>query len=243
MENVNLNQVLFLDIETVPQRTDFNALDADWQYLWNKKAQILGKYHAHNSEEELYQRAGIYAEFGKIICISVGFCYYHNGETKLRIKSFCHDDETELLKAFAQMLNDNFYKRYHFLCAHNGQEFDFPYICRRSLIAGLGLPKGLHIMGNKPWENNHLLDTMKMWAFGDYKSFTSLEVMAKAFGIPSPKDDISGADVYRVYYEENNLPRIVAYCEKDVSTLANLFCRLIGKPLIAAENVEISSEE
>lgn len=240
VENINLNQVLFLDIETVPELANFDELAEDWKALWQKKAKILSRYNnIENEEENLYHRAGIYAEFGKIVCISVGFCYLDNDETKLRIRSFSGHNEKELLEEFNNLLNEHFYKRYHYLCAHNGQEFDFPYICRRSLINGLKLPKGLQIMGNKPWENKHLLDTMRLWAFGDLKSFTSLEVMAKAFNIPTPKDDISGADVFRVYYEENNLDRIVEYCQKDVATLTNLFCALARKNTIKKEYIEI----
>ncbi|MFY0673481.1 MAG: ribonuclease H-like domain-containing protein [Bacteroidia bacterium] len=238
--DIDLRRILFLDIETVPEQSNFDELEEDWQTLWLKKAKILSKYHSEEVEDNLYQRAGIYAEFGKIVCISAGFFYKNNNELHFRIRSFSNENEKDLLSEFAQMLNTHFFKRYHYLCAHNGQEFDFPYICRRTLINGLELPKGLRIMGNKPWENKHLLDTMKLWAFGDVKSFTSLEVMARSFGIPTPKDDISGADVYRVYYLEKDLKRIVAYCQKDVATLANLFCSLIGQPHIETDKIEIS---
>lgn len=237
--NIDLRRILFLDIETVPQQSNFDELTESWQALWLKKAKVLSKYHPEEVEDHLYQRAGIYSEFGRIVCISVGFFHKENEDLQFRIRSFAHNDEKELLDEFGQMLNKYFYKRYHYMCAHNGQEFDFPYICRRTIINGLALPKGLRIMGNKPWENKHLLDTMKLWAFGDIKSFTSLEVMAQAFGIPTPKDDISGADVYRVYYEEKNLNRIIEYCQKDVATLANLFCSLMGKPHIESDKIEI----
>ena len=237
VESVSLEQILFLDIETVPQNADFDGLDRSWQELWEKKAKTL----RFNDEEETnpYDRAGIYAEFGKIICISVGFCFGDLEDPKMRIKSFFGDNEKELLEEFNNMLNEYFYKRYHFLCAHNGQEFDFPYICRRSLLNGLSLPKGLQIMGNKPWENKHLIDTMRLWAFGDFKSYTALNLLARAFNIPSPKDDISGADVRKVYYEDQDLDRIVTYCQKDVSTLANLFCAMTGKRIIDQESIEI----
>ncbi|MGB0432378.1 MAG: 3'-5' exonuclease, partial [Bacteroidia bacterium] len=164
---IDLTRVLFLDIETVPQQSNFEHLEQDWQALWLKKAKVISKYHPTDSDDNMYQRAGIYAEFGKIVCISAGFCFWQNDELKLRIKSFSQTDEKELLKDFGDTLNQHFYKRYHYLCAHNGQEFDFPYICRRTLLNGLQLPKGLKIMGNKPWENKHLIDTMKLWAFGD----------------------------------------------------------------------------
>lgn len=237
VESISLEQILFLDIETVPQQSDFDELEKPWQDLWEKKLNTLR--FKDNEEESPYDRAGIYAEFGKIVCISVGFCFGNGDEPKMRIKSFYGDDEKELLIAFNNMLNEHFYRRYHFLCAHNGQEFDFPYICRRSLLNGLALPKGLQIMGNKPWENKHLIDTMRLWAFGDFKNYTSITLLALAFGIPSPKDDISGADVRRVYYEEQDLSRIVEYCQKDVITLTNLFCAMTGKPVIEPTSIEI----
>lgn len=239
VESVSLEQILFLDIETVPQQADFEDLDQRWQDLWQKKANTLR--FREDDDENPYDRAGIYAEFGKIVCISVGVCFGANDAPKMRIKSFAGDDERELLMAFNQMLNEYFYKRYHFLCAHNGQEFDFPYICRRSLLNGLPLPKGLQIMGNKPWENKHLIDTMRLWAFGDFKSYTGIDLLSHAFGIPSPKDDISGADVRKVYYEEKDLSRIVTYCEKDVVTLVNLFCAMTGRPIIEPDSIEIQA--
>jgi len=241
LSDINLSQIIFLDIETVPQRQQFDDIDEEWQKLWLKKANSLSKFYAEEAEDDhMYQRAGIYSEFGKIVCISLGVCYSQGGETKLRIKSFASDDEKELLQGFNSMLDEHFYKKYHYLCAHNGQEFDFPYICRRSILNGLPLPKGLQIMGNKPWENKHLVDTMRLWAFGDFKSFTSLELLAKSFGLPSPKDDISGADVYKVYYEDGDLKRIVKYCELDVQTLVNVYCCLTGKEAVPAENVEFT---
>lgn len=240
--DVNLSQIIFLDIETVPEKPKFADIDDEWQKLWQKKVDSLSKYYPEEVEQDnMYQRAGIYSEFGRIVCISLGVCYTQDGDTKLRIKSFSGDDECQLLTEFNAMLDEHFFKKYHYLCAHNGQEFDFPFICRRSILNGLPLPKGLQIMGNKPWENRHLIDTMRLWAFGDFKNFTSLELLAKSFGLPSPKDDISGADVYRVFYEENDLKRIVEYCQLDVQTLVNVYCSLMGKPPIPDEHVTFST--
>ncbi len=235
LEKVNPEKVLFLDIETVPLYADFSELSEQEQYLWGKKAKFL----ARNEEtpDELYERAGIYAEFGKIVCISVGIYRSTSTGRKVRITSFADADEEKLLKRFKEMVEEHFSSPYHALCGHNGKEFDFPYIARRMLINGISLPPPLQIAGKKPWEINHL-DTLELWKFGDFKNFTSLELLAHVFGIPTPKDDIDGSMVRGVYYEENDLPRIVKYCEKDVLTLMQLFLKYKGDPLLEDQEVD-----
>jgi uncharacterized protein YprB with RNaseH-like and TPR domain len=126
-----------------------------------------------------------------------------------------------------------------YLCAHNGKEFDYPYLIRRILINGLEVPSILNLSGKKPWEVNHI-DTMELWKFGDYKHYTSLELLATVFGISSPKDDINGSDVGRVYWQENDLQRIVKYCQKDVVTIVNLLLRFKGKPMMGEESIQIA---
>jgi len=216
---MNFNKILFLDIETVPMLPNYDDLSEDWQNLWDKKA----KYLVKNEElpSDVYERAGIYAEFGKIICISVGGI---NKNNEVKIHSYFGHDEAELLNNFAHLLNQHYTSEEHFLAAHNGKEFDYPYIARRMLVNNIALPKLLDIAGKKPWEVKHI-DTLELWKFGDYKHYTSLELLAKLFDIPTPKDDITGADVAKVYYEEQNLERIVKYCEKDVITLMKLYLR------------------
>jgi hypothetical protein len=192
------------------------------------------------SFEELYNdRGGIYAEFGKIICISVGFVHETRTGNEIRMKSFYHDDEETLLKQFVNLLENN--PKYAILCGHNAKEFDFPYICRRLLINGMKLPSVLDIAGKKPWEIGHL-DTLELWKFGDYKAFTSLALLCHVFQIPTPKDDISGADVARVYYEEQDLERIKVYCEKDVVALIQLFLRMRGNSLIDEVSIHFSNQ-
>jgi DNA polymerase elongation subunit (family B) len=226
IQKVPLDKVLFLDIETVPQFYQFDELPDQAKSLYDSKTKALQK---DKTVEEVYDRAGIYAEFGKIICISVG--YVHEGVLgrQIRLKSFYHDDEETLLKQFVKLLEDN--PKFSILCGHNAKEFDFPYICRRLLINGVHLPSILDIAGKKPWEINHL-DTMELWKFGDFKAYTSLALLCYAFNIPTPKDDISGADVARVYYEENDLERIKDYCEKDVIALIQLFVKMRNESLI-----------
>lgn len=236
LDHIKVENILFLDIETVPVIADYNNMSDQEKDLWDKKSAYLQEREQKTSSE-VYEKAGIFAEFGKIVCISVGFIVYKGGEPSLRVKSFANDDEKILLTEFIDLLNNYFSKDSNILCAHNGKEFDFPYIARRILINGLKLPKLLDIAGKKPWEVNHL-DTMELWKFGDYKHFTSLNLLTKIFNIPTPKDDIDGSDVARVYWQEKDLDRIVVYCQKDVVALTNLLLRYKGMDLIKEENIE-----
>ena len=232
------HNTLFLDIETVPQQPSFERLPEDWQKLWELKSQNLLRNKEEETASTIYPRAGIYAEFGKIICISCGFMQGTGDNRKLILKSFAGDDEKILLLAFNDMLNKWSDTGNRFLCAHNGKEFDFPYLCRRMIINGVPIPSLLNIAGKKPWEVSHL-DTMELWKFGDFKSYTSLNLLAHTLGIPTPKDDIDGSMVWEVYWKEKNLPRIVTYCQKDVVTVAQILLRLGGESLIREENIEI----
>ncbi|HNZ43401.1 MAG TPA: 3'-5' exonuclease [Bacteroidales bacterium] len=227
LKKVNIENILFLDIETVPRWEDFSQMPENFQKLWAHKTQFLSS-EKELSPADVYERAGIYAEFGKIICISVAFV--RGGGIK--VKSFFGDDEKVLLKEFALLLTQYYNKEQHNLCAHNGKEFDFPYIVRRMLVNGVEVPDILDLAGKKPWEVK-LLDTMELWKFGDYKNYTSLELLSALFDIPSPKDDIKGSDVAGVYWKEKDLERIVRYCQKDVVTIVQLFRRYQNTPLIA----------
>jgi uncharacterized protein YprB with RNaseH-like and TPR domain len=224
-------KILFLDIETVPMCASYKELPENFVPLWDKKAGYLKREEA-DSPESLFERAGIYAEFGKVVCISFGMM---TGNT-FRIKSFYGDDEKSILSDFARLLESKFSSSDFLLCAHNGKEFDFPYLSRRMLINGISLPEILDLAGKKPWEVAHL-DTMELWKFGDFKNYTSLETLAAVFKIPTPKDDIDGSQVGRVYWEDNDLERIVNYCQKDVLTIAQLFLRYQGKELFKDEQV------
>jgi len=234
LETLNLENVLFLDIETVPEVYKFTDLSENKKELWDLKSAYFQKDEL--TAEDVYDRAGIYAEFGKIVCISVGFVAQKNGEHILRLKSFYGDDEKQLLSEFNNLLNSYYSSPKYLLCGHNAKEFDFPYMARRILINGLKLPELLNIAGKKPWEISHL-DTMELWKFGDYKNYTSLNLLASVFNIPTPKDDISGKDVASVYYEEKNLDRIATYCQKDVVTVVQLILRFRGEPLIEDHNI------
>ena len=234
---LQFEKILFLDIETVPQAYRFDQLDEKSKILFEAKNRF--QISPDKSIEQIFEdRGGILAEFGKIVCISVGMLHEGSQGRSIRLKSFYHDDEETLLKQFKRLLDDHYNTQYHVLCGHNSKEFDTPYICRRMLINGVALPNILQIAGKKPWEINHI-DTMELWKFGDYKSYTSLSLLCHVMGIPTPKDDISGADVARVYYEENDLERIMIYCEKDVVALIQLFLRLQGEPLV--DEFQISS--
>ncbi|MFS4455208.1 3'-5' exonuclease [Maribacter sp. 2304DJ31-5] len=231
---INLEHILFLDIETVPETEKFQELDDAKQDLWEQKSRYQRKDEF--SAEEFYDRAGIWAEFGKVICISVGY-FKLNGDSKIfRVTSF-HGEETKLLQEFKNLLNSHFNQPKNLLCAHNGKEFDFPYIARRMIIHGISLPYKLDLFGKKPWEVPHL-DTMDLWKFGDYKHYTSLKLMSHILGIPSPKEDIDGSMVRDVFYKEKNLDRIITYCELDVVTTAQVFLRLRNETLLEQDDIK-----
>lgn len=237
LDQVKNEDILFLDIETVPLYPSYDQVPEALKVLWDKKALKVGD--EHQDADAIYQRAGIYAEFGKIICISVGLIVNKAGQSYFRVKSFANDNEAQLLLQFAEMLDKFSIKPSSNLCAHNGKEFDFPYIARRMLINGINLPTILDVAGKKPWEVK-FIDTMELWKFGDYKHYTSLNLLTHIFGIPTPKDDIDGSQVASVYYEEKNLARIVTYCEKDVLAVAQLYLRYKNQPLIPTENIEVA---
>lgn len=220
-----LTNILFLDIETVPQEKKWIHVSNNMQELFTKKTQYQRKEEI--TAEDFYERAGIWAEFGKIVCISVGYFV----ENQFRVTSFYGDDEAEILTDFKTILEKHFSKPSQVLCAHNGKEFDFPFIARRMIVQGITLPKKLNLFGKKPWEVPHL-DTLELWKFGDYKHYTSLKLLTEILGIPSPKDDIDGSEVAKVYYEEKNIERIVKYCEKDTIAVAQVLLKFNNQKLL-----------
>lgn len=234
LSNIKPEDILFLDIETVPSSSSYDELDSDFQNLWDKKSKQFRT--EEQSAADVYDRAGIYAEFGKIICISVGLIKEKNPFT-FRLKSFYGDDEKTLLTEFASMLVKFSKNREALLCAHNGREFDYPYTARRMIINNVVIPDILDNAGKKPWEVK-LLDTLDLWKFGDYKSYTSLALLTSILGIASPKDDIDGSMVAGIYRDEHDIKRIVKYCEKDVLAVAQILLRFMNLPGIAPERTE-----
>jgi DNA polymerase elongation subunit (family B) len=232
--SVKLNDILFLDIETVPQKESWKELSKEIQALYEKKTKYQRKEEF--TAEAFYDRAGIWAEFGKIICISVGYFVDVAERKQLRITSFFGDNEHTLLTNFKVLLNQHFVKKSNVLCAHNGKEFDFPFIARRMIIHQIELPEKLNLFGKKPWEVPHL-DTLELWKFGDYKHYTSLKLLTSILGIPSPKDDIDGSEVAQVYYQEKNMERIVAYCEKDTIAVAQVLLRFNNQEVLKDSDI------
>lgn len=228
MSSLKLENILFIDIETVPVQYNYNQLTPTEKELWDKKM----FYMRDTTPEQQYAKAGIYAEFAKVVCIGLGFI----SEGKFRTKAIAGDNEKEILQEFSNLLSQFFNTKEHYLCAHNGKEFDYPFLCRRLLVNKIPLPKLLQIQGFKPWEVKHL-DTMEMWRFGDIKNFTSLNLLANLFNIPSPKDDIDGSEIAKVYYEEKNIERIKTYCIKDVITLVKIYQSLKGLEILTDDNI------
>lgn len=238
LQNINYNKILFFDIETVPLTYEFKDLEERAQGLWDRKTRFLQE-RDNLSPDELYEKAGIYAEFGKVVCISMGFVLQKEGETQIRVKSIANENEKILLQEYIDLLNSYYNSPDFLFCAHNGKEFDIPFLCRRILINGLKLPFILNVAGKKPWEIKHL-DTMELWKFGDFKNYTSLDLLTYIFNIPTPKDDMDGSQVAKVFYEEKNLDRIIHYCEKDVIATIQLFRKYQGDSLIDEEFIQIA---
>jgi predicted PolB exonuclease-like 3'-5' exonuclease len=233
LSKLKLEYILFLDIETVPEVEHFSDLSSEKQDLWAQKSQYQRKDDF--SPEEYYHRAGIWAEFGKIICISVGYFAPEETSRSFRITTISGKEDS-ILKQFKSLLETHFNHPKHLLCAHNGKEFDFPYIARRMLIHNIKLPSKLNLFGKKPWEVPHL-DTLELWKFGDYKHYTSLKLMTNVLDIPSPKDDIDGSEIFSVYYNDNDIHRIIDYCQKDTLAVAQILLRLRGEALLEQHEI------
>lgn len=233
IEKINLENILFLDIETVPEMENFNELDEDKKHLFDLKTQYQRK--DEYTPEEFYDRAGIWAEFGKIVCISVGYFTFKGDIRHFRVTTF-FGEEKKILIDFSTLLNTYFNKPQHIMCGHNAKEFDFPFIARRMIINQVQIPNKLNLFGKKPWEVPHL-DTLEMWKFGDFKHYTSLKLLTNVLNVPSPKDDISGSEVAQVYYVEKDIDRIITYCEKDVIAVAQIFLRLRREDLLIDEEI------
>lgn len=240
--NPNLSQILVIDIETIRSTSTYDELTERMQKQWDKKAFSLNNPDSITPDEMYRERAGIYAEFGQIIVIAIGYYVNQDNEWHFRVRALSNDDEKKLLEEFIEVIS-KFKPNNTYLCGHNGKEFDFPYLSRRLLVNGLPLPELFDTAGKKPWEVNHL-DTMELWKFGDRKNYTSLDLLAAIFEIPSSKSDIDGSQVSQVYYEENEpsgagLERITEYCARDVIVTAQLLLKLKGQPLINEKNIHI----
>ncbi|MCB9256227.1 MAG: 3'-5' exonuclease [Chitinophagales bacterium] len=226
--NTPLNRILFFDLETASEWQTLDNAPEDIQKLWKRKHEFIKKSELEEESSSYENAAAIYAEFGKIICISCGIL---QNET-LRIKSYSSNNEKELLEQFSQVLSKNNLQ----LCGHNIKEFDVPYLCRRMLVHGIPLPACINVAGKKPWELD-FIDTLQLWKFGDYKAYTSLNLLTEIFNIPSPKDDIDGSMVNQVYWKEKDLKRIVDYCVKDVVSVVRLVQKWRGENLIQDEQI------
>ncbi len=242
MYSCDLSKIMFLDIETVPQTKNFDELPDEIASLWENKYASLQKYLYEkygeiNAARAYNTTAGIYAEFGKIVCISIGCIYYRDEDMFFRTKSFAGHDEAVILEEFSKLIYNNWNTNEHKFCGHNIKEFDMPYICRRMVINNIAIPEALDVSGRKPWEVN-FIDTLELWKFGDKKSYTSLRLLTAILGIPTPKDDIDGSQVAHVYYHENDIQRIAVYCRKDVVATAQIFLRLNQLQNIKESNIE-----
>ena len=244
----SLQHILFLDVETVSRHHEFEALDEHGKQLWQQKIGFMARRDDHQWEDEDYaqsykDKAAIYAEFGKVIAISAGIITNMEDDTQnLRIKSFYSHNESEVLEAFASILEKNFYDpNLHILCGHNIREFDIPYLCRRMIVHRIELPSLINISGKKPWEVKCISDTLELWKYGDHKNFTSLDLLAYSLGIPSPKTVMDGSMVGLAYWQENRLEEIKQYCERDVVTVAQIYLRLHHIPILTEDQIVLTN--
>lgn len=239
MKIQDLKNILLLDIETIGIAETYDQLDERFKKEWDRKSRFLMNSDTMTPKELFEERAGIYSEFGKIVVIGLGlFNLSAEKELSLRVKALAGVDERKLLEDFKQLIESKFRSDQLSLCAHNGKEFDFPYIIRRMLVNGVSLPDALNYAGKKPWEIRHI-DTMDLWKFGDRKSFTSLELLATLFGIESSKSGLDGSKVNETFYKEKNLEKIIEYCKEDVVVTGQVFLKLNGFPSINKENIHL----
>lgn len=241
MQQIPLENLFLIDIETVSEKESFYLLDDVWKELWTQK--ISKSLPPDTTAEEYYpMRAAILAEFAKVVCISFGYFKKENNDTgdkglQLRIKSLCSQNEKDILNEFDSILKQLYSNNHQWIfTGHNIKEFDVPFLCRRMVVNNIPIPPYIDFQNMKPWETP-LMDTLHLWRFGDYKHYTSLKLLAAVLGVPSPKDDIDGSQVGDVYWKEKNLERISVYCEKDVVTVANVMLRLKGLPLLNEEQI------
>ncbi|MDQ2719787.1 MAG: ribonuclease H-like domain-containing protein [Bacteroidota bacterium] len=236
MQQIAIENLFLIDIETVSEKEHFHFLDDEWKDLWKEKN--IKNLPLNTSAEEYYpMRAAILAEFAKIVCISFGYFKKENNEWQLRIKSVCSENESDILSQFIATLKQLHSNNQQWIfTGHNIKEFDVPFLCRRMLVNGISIPPYIDFQNMKPWETP-VLDTLHLWRFGDYKHYTSLKLLAAALGVPSPKDDIDGSMVGDVFWKEKNLKRISDYCQKDVVTVANVMLRFKGLPLLKDEQI------
>jgi DNA polymerase elongation subunit (family B) len=235
----HLKNILFIDIETVSQESHFDSLDSRLKQLWLKKASVIQNKDNLPDEDFYLKRSSIYAEFGKIICIGIGGIFFDdNLEPTLRVKMIRGESEAEILAQFRAILEKHKAGANLMLCAHNGKEFDFPYICRRMLVHGITLPRILQVSGKKPWQIPHI-DTLDLWKFGDYKHYVSLELLATIFDIPDDESEVSGDQINHIYYIEKDRAKIELYCANDVKVLTQLYMKMNNWPLINETHIEV----
>lgn len=236
MQQIVLENLFLLDIETVSGSQHYHLLNDEWKELWTEKV-FKSLPPDINAEQYYPMRAAILAEFAKVICISIGYFKKENNELQLRIKSFHSETEQEVLGGFITALQQLHAKNARWVfTGHNIKEFDIPFLCRRMLVNNIEIPRYFDFQNMKPWETP-VLDTLHLWRFGDYKHYTSLKLLAAALGVPSPKDDIDGSKVGEVFWTEKDLARIALYCQKDVATVANVILRFKNLPLLKNEQI------
>lgn len=242
LKNIDLENVVFFDIETV-RIEDKLEKDTDlyrsWEYKMRYSREAESKMEATSLEESYNNKAALYAEFAKVVCITIGKIK----DGQLMLKSF-YGEEGDMLRSFADVLNGmNAKNKYLQLAGHAIIGFDIPFLMRRCLINGVEVPNLLDTSMSKPWEVT-AIDTMNIWKATSFYGASLLNI-ATAFGLPSPKMDVAGYETSDVYWKEGEkgLKRIVEYCERDVLTVANIVRKCRFEKIVEAVPQEFKAEK
>lgn len=223
LQGIHPRNFLFMDIETAriqDKLTTNTELFKSWEYKRRKEGETLVK----DLKKSFEHKAALYAEFGKVVCISIGKIV----DEKLVVQSYYGDDEKEVLEKIKKVLTA-FYKKFPdlMLCGHSIIGFDIPFLMRRMIINGIQVPSFLDLTTSKPWTlSDDIVDIAQIWKTTGFYG-ASLVNMSHAMGLPSPKEDIDGSMVSDTYYrEKDGLKRIVKYCEQDVFATVNIVQKL-----------------
>jgi len=235
MIGVELDKILFVDIETVGAEKDWDTLvknKPDLAYQFETYLDWFQKRFPEDADKDVSEifvnRSALVPEFGKIVCISFGSV---NEDGTHKLGSFYGHDEYDILRKTQKVLvGAN--KRNMYLCGHNVKGFDIPYMAKRMIINGIMPPALLPGHDVKPWEKR-AIDTKELWQYGNYGQLASLELMCLMLGVDNPKtSEVTGNKVHNAFWIDNNIDGIVKYCEKDVDVLIDVMEKLLNlKPL------------
>lgn len=229
-------KIVFFDLETASEYESLDQLALNkpkMAELWSKRCEYLRSRFEENkdmTDEQLYEaKAALTPEFARIVCATFGRVTFIGEDPNVIIKSYCSEHEDEVLDGIQKVFDKFASLKFS---GHNIKRFDIPMMCKRLLIHGRSLPKGLQIQNLKPWEMP-FIDTSEVWSFGAWQEgFVSLELLVTAIGLETPKGDIKGEDVSRVFWQDGDTHRIAEYCQRDVFAGIQALLKLSGLPVV-----------